>query len=208
MGLLKSSKNDDNDDRKILEKCLEITDLGILLGLPFGTISLTSIADILSNALNKGKKRKREEEEEEGQEVEKSEISIKENFRESFDDNDSIIIDSIECPSLEYFYNNYMIKNTPVKLTGCMNHWPALKLWKDFGYIVGKAGCRTVPVEIGKHYAHDTYSQKLMKISEFVEEYINNPSKSAIGYLAQHQLFDQVTIYLYIYLLYGHVIAS
>lgn len=95
-------------------------------------------------------------------------------------------------PSLEFFYKNHFKKREPVKLTDCIHHWPAVKLWPDLNYIKEKAGHRTVPIEIGKHYADSSYRQKLMKISDFIEEFFKEDA-SDVGYLAQHQLFDQVS---------------
>ena len=60
-----------------------------------------------------------------------------------------------------------------------------------------KYGPRTVPVELGSRYTDDSWSQRLMTLHEFITEYIECPSvvgsaDSSTGYLAQHQLFDQV----------------
>lgn len=74
------------------------------------------------------------------------------------------------------------------------------------------AGNRTVPIEIGSKYTDSNWSQKLMKLREFINEFIlvsendneneneneneNNSARSCLpdnkGYLAQHPLFDQV----------------
>jgi hypothetical protein len=41
----------------------------------------------------------------------------------------------------------------------------------------------------------DDWSQKLMTMNEFLDKYIENDSDSdEVGYLAQHQLFDQVRV--------------
>ena len=69
------------------------------------------------------------------------------------------------------------------------------------------AGKRTVPVELGSKYSDDNWSQKLMTISDFIHKHIlvdgqksnarvthsDSTNTVAIGYLAQHPLFDQVT---------------
>ena len=66
-------------------------------------------------------------------------------------------------------------------------------------YIIGLAGKRTVPIEIGSKYSDNDWSQKLMTIEEFIEKYIVNVKSHGIddsgkskGYLAQHPLFEQV----------------
>jgi lysine-specific demethylase 8 len=48
-----------------------------------------------------------------------------------------------------------------------------------------------VPIELGKRYTDDNWTQKLMTIQDFVEKYIQT-DKNGVGYLAQYQLFDQV----------------
>ncbi|KAG5195161.1 hypothetical protein JEQ12_012450 [Ovis aries] len=58
-------------------------------------------------------------------------------------------------------------------------------------YIQEVAGCRTVPVEVGSRYTDEGWSQTLMTVNEFISKYIRNEPKD-IGYLAQHQLFDQI----------------
>lgn len=72
-----------------------------------------------------------------------------------------------------------------------MDHWPATKKWSDINYLLKVAGERTVPVEIGSHYADNNWSQKLMPLRNFIENYFLKDSEN-IGYLAQHNLFDQV----------------
>lgn len=53
------------------------------------------------------------------------------------------------------------------------------------------AGDRTVPVEIGSHYADENWSQKLMTLKEFIRKYYLGDADD-MGYLAQHNLFEQV----------------
>ncbi|CAH1994873.1 unnamed protein product [Acanthoscelides obtectus] len=72
-----------------------------------------------------------------------------------------------------------------------MRHWPAMKKWQNVDYLLNIAGERTVPVEIGAHYADEEWSQKLMKLKDFILKYYVSESGD-IGYLAQHNLFDQI----------------
>jgi len=104
------------------------------------------------------------------------------------------------CPSLEYFSSVYMKTGTPVILRSCIDHWPAFgpNRWSA-QYMQRVAGCRIVPVELGSKYTDQTWSQKLMTVNEFFETYVlnsrseNNESRNReVGYLAQHQLFNQV----------------
>ncbi|NWH63799.1 KDM8 protein, partial [Geococcyx californianus] len=93
------------------------------------------------------------------------------------------------CPSLEHFRDHYLIPQRPVVLEGIMDHWPCMKKW-SVDYICEVAGCRTVPVELGSRYTDEDWSQQLMTVDDFVNQYIEN--ENGVGYLAQHQLFDQI----------------
>lgn len=86
-------------------------------------------------------------------------------------------------------------------------------------YLRAVAGCRTVPVEVGSRYTDEEWSQTLLTVNEFIDRYVVNKASAlmtrakqawfyfwciffllfltqdgakAVGYLAQHQLFDQV----------------
>ncbi|XP_038619075.1 bifunctional peptidase and arginyl-hydroxylase JMJD5 isoform X4 [Tachyglossus aculeatus] len=96
----------------------------------------------------------------------------------------------LHCPSLEYFKNSYLVPQKPVILEGTVDHWPCMKKW-SLDYIEEIAGCRTVPVELGSRYTDAEWSQTLMTVSEFIRNYIVNEQNN-VGYLAQHQLFDQI----------------
>lgn len=100
-------------------------------------------------------------------------------------------IEIIECPSMEHFLKNYIIKERPVVLDNCINHWPALEKWKDQNYFIKLAGPRTVSIEIGSKYTDSDWTQRLITIEEFIKEYIYQ-TKGPTGYLAQYQLFDQI----------------
>jgi len=107
--------------------------------------------------------------------------------------------------SLEAFYRDYMAKSgneetggeigTPVVLEGVASHWPAVKKWRERDYILDVVGDRTVPIEVGETYVHDAWTQKLMTVREFVEEYVERAREDGapgdVGYLAQHEIFEQ-----------------
>ena len=100
-------------------------------------------------------------------------------------------IERIKTPSLEYFYQSCILLSKPIIIEKAMEHWPAMtsRRWGT-DYLCKVAGHRTVPVEIGDCYTSEEWTQKLITINEFVEQYIIcNDEK---GYLAQHQLFDQI----------------
>ncbi|XP_043917136.1 bifunctional peptidase and arginyl-hydroxylase JMJD5 [Protopterus annectens] len=97
------------------------------------------------------------------------------------------------CPSLEHFKQDYLIPQKSVILEGIIDHWPAMnkRQW-SLDYIRQVAGCRTVPVELGSRYTDENWSQTLMTVENFIDRYILGKQGSILGYLAQHQLFDQI----------------
>ncbi|CAN7991978.1 unnamed protein product [Ixodes pacificus] len=104
-------------------------------------------------------------------------------------------IKNLACPSLEHFAKEYLNKEEPVIITKGMDYWPALSTrpW-SIRYLLEKVGGRTVPIELGSKYTDEAWSQKLMTVSAFVDTYIlkEQVAQKAIGYLAQHQIFDQM----------------
>ncbi|XP_054127268.1 LOW QUALITY PROTEIN: bifunctional peptidase and arginyl-hydroxylase JMJD5 [Melozone crissalis] len=99
------------------------------------------------------------------------------------------LIPRLRCPSLEHFRDNYLVPQRPVVLEGVMDHWPCMRKW-SVDYFCQVAGCRTVPVELGARYTDEEWSQQLMTVSDFISQYIMDENN--VGYLAQHQLFDQI----------------
>ncbi|XP_037786074.1 bifunctional peptidase and arginyl-hydroxylase JMJD5-like [Penaeus monodon] len=99
---------------------------------------------------------------------------------------------SEHCPPLDRFLLNYMNKVVPVKLLGIVDHWPALKKWR-IPYLRELAGARTVPVEVGARYTDSTWSQTLLCLDDYLTRFVCQPAAGApTGYLAQHQLLDQI----------------
>ena len=101
------------------------------------------------------------------------------------------------CLSIGDFVNNYKCRSMPVVIKNALWHWPALsdnmeRQW-SVQYIKRVAGYRTVPIEIGSRYTDDDWTQTLMTINEFIETYVQNDSQDKKGYLAQHNLFDQIS---------------
>ena len=102
--------------------------------------------------------------------------------------------ESIEL-SIEQFVKCHKTPQIPVKIKQSIDHWPAIedKKW-NFEYFKETYGSRTVPIELGKRYTDDSWTQNLMTIQEFIERYIENSSihPSVKAYLAQHELFEQI----------------
>ncbi|CAH1159504.1 unnamed protein product [Phyllotreta striolata] len=180
-------KNNRNYSEDVIRKCLKCLDLGLLLGAPlqYNTELLTDSAKYIRKLLNKCRLKNEEY-------CTNNESNDKVTKIEDFQSLPGKYIDQIECPSLEYFNKHYFLPQTPVKLQGCLQHWPALKKWQDINYLLEIAGDRTVPIEIGSHYVDENWTQKLMTLKEFIERHYLSDTGD-IGYLAQHNLFEQIT---------------
>ncbi|KAF7691054.1 lysine-specific demethylase 8 [Silurus meridionalis] len=108
--------------------------------------------------------------------------------------NPALFVPRVRCPALESFRAEFLEPKVPVILEGTIDHWPAIRehIW-SIEYLRAVAGCRTVPVELGSRYTDEEWSQKLLTVNEFIDRYIvGQGEEAATGYLAQHQLFDQV----------------
>lgn len=114
-------------------------------------------------------------------------------------------ISRLHNPTLETFQNHMSKPKTtelgpePVIITGALDHWPARndRSWNSPSYLLSKTigGRRLVPVELGRSYVDDGWGQKIITFKEFMEQYIMlepDLPAAATGYLAQHNLFNQV----------------
>jgi lysine-specific demethylase 8 len=83
---------------------------------------------------------------------------------------------------------------TPLRLCGLMDHWPACssRPWNDLDYLLQMTGDRIVPIEIGPNYTDPSWQQKMVRMEDFIHNYILSPSTTA--YLAQHNLFDHIPL--------------
>ena len=106
-------------------------------------------------------------------------------------------IATVDRPSMSEFKRICFVPRMPHKITGIVNMWPAYGKW-TLAYLRRTVGTRTVPVEIGRDYTQEKWSQELMTVEAFIDSYIETgrtctPNRGeGIGYLAQHQFFDQV----------------
>lgn len=95
-------------------------------------------------------------------------------------------------------FEKYMNGNThprPIIFTDLVHSWPALTdhPWKTPEYLLSKTfnGRRLVPVEIGRSYVDSNWGQELIPFKTFLARYISTETNH-IGYLAQHDLFQQI----------------
>ncbi|EMP32210.1 Lysine-specific demethylase 8 [Chelonia mydas] len=162
---------------------IRVCDMGLLMGASILDNILVRIINVLQKHLTYGKRSAEED----------TKDSRRKKIRNDRTTVPSVkseeVIPRLHCPSLEHFRENYMIPQKPVILEGTVDHWPCMKKW-SLDYLRQIAGCRTVPVEVGSRYTDEEWSQTLMIVNDFIDQYIVN--KNSIGYLAQHQLFDQV----------------
>ncbi|KAF4463365.1 Mitochondrial division 1 [Fusarium albosuccineum] len=112
-------------------------------------------------------------------------------------------------------FEDYMNSNggepRPVVFTDLIRDWPALtgRPWKSPEYLLSKTfgGRRLVPVEVGRSYVDEGWGQELIQFREFLARYVQDPptttstittdsaespSSQPTGYLAQHNLFQQI----------------
>ncbi|MEQ2302553.1 Lysine-specific demethylase 8 [Ameca splendens] len=182
----------ENPSEEEIRQAIRTCDMGLLMGAAIMGNILQVIVCILQSEI---RKLAEEEDNHENIEAKKRKIAsphvglIKE----------ELAVPRIKCPSLESFNANHLLPLKPVILEGIIDHWPALNKhpW-SVEYLRSVAGCRTVPVEVGSRYTDEDWSQTLLTVNEFIDKYILNKVQvsengyKAVGYLAQHQLFDQI----------------
>uniref|UniRef100_A0A3Q2QYS1 Lysine-specific demethylase 8 n=1 Tax=Fundulus heteroclitus TaxID=8078 RepID=A0A3Q2QYS1_FUNHE len=189
-------------------QAIRTCDMGLLMGAAIMGNILQVIVCILQSEIRKLAK---EEDDQDHVEAKKRKIASSHVglIREE------LAVPRIKCPSLESFNANHLLPLKPVILEGIIDHWPALnkRPWRFVfsrstriqmnivfldEYLRSVAGCRTVPVEVGSRYTDEDWSQTLLTVNEFIDKYILNKGQvsenghKAVGYLAQHQLFDQI----------------
>ncbi|XP_076239959.1 jumonji C domain-containing protein 5 isoform X2 [Calliopsis andreniformis] len=163
----------------LLQKMIQQIDRGILLGAPLPNMSdlLPKIASKLNNDCSKA-------------------VASKKLIINSDNLSDSVLPGFTEIahynqPSMELFYREIFMPKVPALLKDCIKHWKALERWQDLNYLSKVAGNRTVPIEIGSRYTDEDWSQQLLNFSEFLQKHVLEKTDK-VGYLAQHQLFNQV----------------
>ncbi|KAM8709658.1 hypothetical protein ACLKA7_016464 [Drosophila subpalustris] len=104
-------------------------------------------------------------------------------------------IPQLDAPSIIEFRANCYDALQPTLLLNTINHWSALRKWRDLNYLLKVAGNRTVPIEIGSNYTSDEWSQQLVKLRDFLYRQFGEGNQTAnlnVEYLAQHELFSQI----------------
>ena len=65
-----------------------------------------------------------------------------------------------------------LLGSEPFMMSGVGEGWPALYKWRDPAYLIVSTEDRVVPIECGEHFLHCTWTQKLMSMAEFMENYV------------------------------------
>ncbi|XP_061761296.1 lysine-specific demethylase 8 isoform X2 [Nerophis ophidion] len=176
-----------------LLQAVRTCDMGLLMGAAIMDDRLQALVQVLQKEVGKDTKNEKEREHPEVKRIKLACPNVP-LIRKDLE------IPRVKCPSLESFKNNYLLPLKAVVLEGTIEHWPALNEhpW-SVDYLRSVAGCRTVPVELGSRYTDEEWSQRLMTLSEFIDRYVSKMSDTpqedaatVCGYLAQHQLFEQV----------------
>jgi hypothetical protein len=101
----------------------------------------------------------------------------------------------------EDYMNDASRHPRPMIFTNQIQDWPALNEspWASRSYLLSKTfgGRRLVPVEIGRSYVDEGWGQELIPFRVFLETYVDPHSRAeddptTVGYLAQHDLFQQL----------------
>uniref|UniRef100_A0A060TCP5 ARAD1D40260p n=1 Tax=Blastobotrys adeninivorans TaxID=409370 RepID=A0A060TCP5_BLAAD len=95
-------------------------------------------------------------------------------------------IDASRMDEIELMETMAVATKTPLVLRNMVSWWPALEKWTNPRYL---AKGRLVPVEIGRNYTQHNWTQKVMILTEYIDEYVfksNDPK----GYVAQYDLFQ------------------
>ena len=98
-------------------------------------------------------------------------------------------------------FEKHLQNTQPLVIQNFMAHWPALhqRSWKSQEYLMERTfgGRRLIPIEIGRNYTDEGWSQKIVTFKDFMENYLtrtnlNDEKGSDTAYLAQHDLFAQI----------------
>ena len=173
----------------LLRDVVKLCDLGLLMGVPVLDGLLEQLAQCVTEYLA-GEKVKTEEP---PTKVARLQFSPPAPFNLPLPQ-PLVPVASITCPSLPEFLTSCYLPQVPHLLKDCISSWPAMEegpcRWNT-DRLVHLAGPRTVPVELGAKYTDHSWTQKLMTIDDFVEKHMRN-CDGPVGYLAQHQLLEQV----------------
>nr|A8E534.1 RecName: Full=Lysine-specific demethylase 8; AltName: Full=JmjC domain-containing protein 5; AltName: Full=Jumonji domain-containing protein 5 [Danio rerio]AAI53447.1 Zgc:173863 protein [Danio rerio] len=176
-----------NPPQNIIQEAVRTCDMSLLMGAAIMDNILQRLVGILRNKIKTTCPNKAERSEEPFSKKRKHDCKSEPVL------NPTKEVPRIHCPSLERFRSDFLDPKKPVIIEGITDLWPAFTQhpW-SIDYLRTVAGCRTVPIEVGSKYTDEEWSQKLITVNDFIDRYITGTEEDGVGYLAQHQLFDQV----------------
>uniref|UniRef100_A0A8D9E4Q0 Lysine-specific demethylase 8 n=1 Tax=Cacopsylla melanoneura TaxID=428564 RepID=A0A8D9E4Q0_9HEMI len=198
MGAILLSTLDSDWTLELNEQCIHVLDRGILLG--YNNTHVTQAVNWLMdmyNSMDTGSERDLMDRRSE--EVDQSEMNC--SSRNNRGQDNGVILSKWKIkgirgspimertsPSLLSFQSDLLTVRRPLKLLNCVDHWPALTAW-NLNYFRKLAGPRLVPIELGKKYTDEDWSQRLMSLNQFLDQHMTEDSHA---YLAQHDLLTQI----------------
>jgi hypothetical protein len=96
------------------------------------------------------------------------------------------------CISLEEFICNYFSCDTPIIISGTIDHWLARTKWNDIEYLKEIVGDHIFAVEVGKNYVCREWKQELITFSQLLDRMTSIVCSSNLTYRAQHPWFEQL----------------
>ena len=183
------------DDADLSRDLVKMCDMGLLLG---GPDILGGLLEILAQEVTEHLAALCHQDDEAREGAKKPRLSICDTSKYNLNEASLKLplplqeIPVLDCPDIAEFVTEAKLPARVTKLTGAMEDWPALTSWSP-ERLVRLAGPRTVPVEIGGRYTDTDWTQELMTVHQFVENFLCDESEDRrVGYLAQHQLLSQV----------------
>lgn len=99
-----------------------------------------------------------------------------------------VSIKRLDDPSLSDFKSN---TSFPLLIDGLISHWPAIHKWTCPTFWLDLCGHRYFPVEIGRSYLHNSWSQNIIRLADYLEDYVFKENTEC-AYIAQHNWLFQV----------------
>ena len=106
-------------------------------------------------------------------------------------------VDRIDRPSLEEFLG-VMQRGRPAQILGAIDHWPALERWTNMEYLRDALGPRHLPVEVGRDYTRDEWTQKVVRLEHFFEASFGGGRKRASEQRAAGGATDDEDLRMYL----------
>ena len=107
-------------------------------------------------------------------------------------------VERYPCPQTADELREVQRQHVPLLFEGVAAGWPAMELWSNWSWLSEEYGTRLVPVELGTlaSCGRSRWNERIMTLAEFVDTHLAEDKlaveEGVIGYLAQHNLFEQL----------------